>query len=145
VNESGLVSLFADPVRRIAAIRSLVGGVTATELRHVVPTEDAIQALIEGLSDSNPQIRWWCVQLLDHLPDERALDALVPILDDPVPRVRRNAAHALGCIACKPTWSGELPAEALVRLQARAASDPNQKVRAEASFALDRLRSISDE
>lgn len=143
MNESALVSLFADPDRRLAAIRSLVGGLTATELRHALPTEDATHALIEGLSDSNPQIRWWCVQLLDHLPDDRTLEALVPVLDDPVPRVRRNAAHALGCIACKPTWSGEVPDVALVKLQALAESDPNQKVRAEARLALTCRRSTS--
>ena len=34
--------------------------------------------------------------------------AIVPVLDDPVPRVRRNAADALGCVACKPTWNGRL-------------------------------------
>jgi vesicle coat complex subunit len=136
VNESALVALFADPACRFGAIRSLVGGLTATELRHARPTEAAIQALIEGLSDPNPQIRWWCVQLLDHLPDDRSVEALVPVLDDPVPRVRRNAAHALGCIACKPNWSGELPNTALAKLHALAERDPNPKVRAEATLAL---------
>jgi HEAT repeat protein len=144
VNESALVALFADPDRRFGAIRSLVGGLTATELRHALPSEHAILALIEGLSDPNPRIRWWCVQLLDHLPDDRAVEALVPILDDPVPRVRRNAAHALGCIACKPTWSGELPDIALSRLRALAEGDPNEKVRAEASLALRCRRSTSE-
>jgi HEAT repeat protein len=136
VKESALVALFADPDRRFGAIRSLIGGFTATELRRACPTEAAVDALIEGLSESNPQIRWWCVQLLDHLPDNRAIEALVPVLDDPVPRVRRNAAHALGCIACKPAWSGELPNIAIGKLQALAASDTNQKVRAEANRAL---------
>jgi HEAT repeat protein len=136
VKESALVALFGDPDRRFGAIRSLIGGLTATELRHTCPTEGAVDALLEGLSDSSPQIRWWCVQLLDHLPDNRAIEALVPVLDDPVPRVRRNAAHALGCVACKPAWSGELPNTAIGKLQALAESDPNQKVRAEAKRAL---------
>ena len=144
MNESALVALFADPDRRLAAIRSLVGGLTATELRRVSPTEAAIQALIDGLSDPNPQIRWWCVQLLDHLPDDRAIEALVPVLDDAVPRVRRNAAHALGCIACKPSWRGELPNRALARLHSMADTDPNQKVRAEADRAFKCLRTISN-
>ena len=139
------VALFADSNRRPGAIRALVGGLTATELRRARPTEAAVAALIGGLSDRNPRIRWWCVQLLDHLPDNRAIDALVPVLDDPVPRVRRNAAHALGCIACKPVWSGELPSTAIAWLEALAESDPNQKVRAEARLALQCSRRTPDE
>ena len=143
MNESALVARFANPARRLGAIRSLVGGVTATELRDACPSEPARQALRDGLSDTNPQIRWWCVQLLDHLPDDRTIDALVPVLDDPVPRVRRNAAHALGCNACKPNWSGELAEIALARLQALADNDPNRKVRAEAILALRRRDAVS--
>jgi HEAT repeat protein len=80
-------------------------------------------------------IRWWCIQLLDHVPDRRAITAITAIagmLDDPVPRVRRNAAHALGCVACKPEWSGGLPAEIVSKLGSIAKDDPNHKVRAEA-------------
>ncbi len=91
---------------------------------------------MEGLQDENPRTRWWCVQILDHVPEPRVIDAIATVLDDPVARVRRNAAHALGCVACKPAWAGGLPDEAVRKLKALAASDPSPKVRAEAATAL---------
>jgi HEAT repeat protein len=117
-------------------MRSLVGGVTATELRDVRLTPEAFGALIEGLDDPNPKVRWWCIQLLDHVGDERVLEPLERALSDPVPRVRRNAAHALGCLACKPNMTEPLPATALDTLERLAARDSNPKVRAEAAHAL---------
>jgi HEAT repeat protein len=131
-----LVQRFASKVERTEAIRALVGGVTATELRSVTLTDAAYDALLDGLTDPKPQIRWWCVQLLDHLPDDRAVGALAGMLDDPVPRVRRNAAHALGCVACKPAWTGALPAGTADKLVDLAAHDPSAKVRREARLTL---------
>jgi HEAT repeat protein len=136
MRENDLVRLLAVPAQRVTAIRELVGGVGATELRRAQPSREAMQALIDGLRDPSPQVRWWCIQLIDHLPDDRALDALVPVLDDPVPRVRRNAAHALGCVACKPTWDGQLAASVIDKLTEMAAHDANAKVREEASRSL---------
>ena len=136
MREDDLVQLLRSRDQRVAAIRELVGGITATELRQIAPSSAAIQALIEGLRDRSPQVRWWCVQLLDHLPDGRAIDALVSVLDDPVARVRRNAAHALGCLACKPTSPGTLPPAVINRLAEAAANDHNPKVRAEARRSL---------
>ena len=62
--------------------------------------------------------------------------AISPLLDDPVPRVRRNAAHALGCVACKPEWNGTLDAETVAKLEHLAASDENARVRRDARFTL---------
>jgi HEAT repeat protein len=134
--ERELVQLLARKSERMQAFRALAGGVTATELRQVKLTDDAFDAVREGLTDPDPQVRWWCIQLLDHVPDERAVVALADVLDDPVPRVRRNAAHALGCIACKPTWDGQLSSDVLHRLTNTADNDPNGKVRTEARTAL---------
>jgi hypothetical protein len=39
-------------------MRELVGGVTATELRTVALSDAAFQALVDGLKDPNPRIRW---------------------------------------------------------------------------------------
>jgi len=122
--------------RRNEAIRALVGGLGARELRAVVVEPEVFDAIVDGLRDENPKIRWWCLQLLDHLDDERAIDAIATCLDDPVPRVRRNAAHALGCFACKPSWDGALSPAIHVRLARLAESDPNAKVRAEAGRSL---------
>ena len=130
------MQLLGVPTQRVTAIRELVGCVGATELRRASPSRQTMQALIDGLRDQSPQVRWWCVQLIDHLPDDRALDALVPVLDDPVPRVRRNAAHALGCVACKPTWDGRLAAPVIEKLTEMSTSDANEKVRQEALRSL---------
>jgi HEAT repeat protein len=131
-----LVKLLALREGRLDVIRRLVGGVTATELRQVRVAQSVLRALAEGVRDPDPRVRWWCVQLLDHVDDQRALIALTDALDDPVPRVRRSAAHAVGCVACKPGWDGTLPDVAARRLLRLAGSDPNAKVRAEAQRTL---------
>ena len=131
-----LVKLLALREGRPGTIRRLVGGVTATELRKVRVARPVLRALAEGVHDPDPRVRWWCVQLLDHISDQQALIALTDALDDPVPRVRRNAAHALGCVACKTAWDGTLPDVAAGRLLRLAESDPNAKVRAEAQRTL---------
>jgi HEAT repeat protein len=137
--EQELVQEFGRRGREVEALRGLAGGVSATHLRVAELTEATFDAVVEGLTDANPRIRWWCVQVLDHVPDPRAVDAIAHLLDDHVPRVRRNAAHALGCVACKPEWSGSLPAEVMQKLASLAADDPNAKVRAEASSSLSCL------
>ena len=134
----GLVKQLARREGRLDVIRCLVGGVTATELRQVRVDQLALDALTEGVRDRDPRVRWWCVQLLDHLDGPQALAALTAALDDPVPRVRRNAAHALGCVACKPSWDGSLPGGAAAKLRQLAAADPNPKVRAAAQRTLGR-------
>jgi hypothetical protein len=135
-SEEELVQLLADKSVRLEATRLLLGGVTASELRSVRPTEAAFQALLCGLLSDDDQVRWWSVQLLDHCADPRSVTAIAPLLDDHVPRIRRIAAHALGCVICKPEWSGELPVGTIERLTDMAESDPNQKVRTEATLSL---------
>jgi HEAT repeat protein len=134
--DQDLVQLFGERGREMDALRGLAGGVTATYLRTAVLNESAFSAVVEGLNDPNPRVRWWCVQTLDHVPDPRAVAAVAELLDDPVARVRRNAAHALGCIACKPEWNGVLPTTTTAKLLQLAATDVSMKVRAEASHAL---------
>lgn len=130
------VELLGSPAQRIDAMSTLAGGVTATELRRAQPSEEAVVALLAGTRHEHPQVRWWSVQLLDHLPDPRAIAAFAERLDDPVPRVRRNAAHALGCAACKPGWDQQLDEATTAKLAELAVKDPNLKVREEARHAL---------
>jgi hypothetical protein len=54
-----LVNLLWDKTQRNDVIRALVGGLTATELRHVTVNPEAKAALIRGLKLSNSKIRWW--------------------------------------------------------------------------------------
>src|SRR5262249_9123316 len=133
-----LVQQLAQRPGRLDTIRRLAGGVTATELRRARVDQATLDALAAGVRDPDSRVRWWCVQLLDHLADPHALTALTAALNDPVPRVRRNACHALGCLACNPSWDGILPAGAAGKIRQLAATDPNPKVRAEADRALRR-------
>ena len=134
--EALLVEDFGKRGWEVAALQGLTGGVSATHLRSAKLTDAAFTAVTAGLTNVNPRVRWWCIQVLDHIPDARAINAIAALLNDPVPRVRRNAAHSLGCIACKPNWNGELSIEVLAKLQHLSLADPSPKVRAEASAAL---------
>jgi HEAT repeat protein len=136
MREWQLIQLFGSRHTELGALQTLMGGVTMTHLRAVRPTKKVFEALIEGLRDPNPRVRWWCVQILDHSPDPQAIAAIAPMLDDPVPRVRQNAAHALGCLTCKPALSRELPTSSLHKLKRVAIEDPHAKVRRQASWAL---------
>jgi HEAT repeat protein len=137
-SDDELVARFATRGREIEALRALTGGITATHMRRTPITEEALAALVRGLNHPSPRVRWWCVQVLDHATDPRAVTAISALLEDDVPRVRRAAAHALGCISCKPEWDGALPAGITAKLADIAVADPNQKVRREATFALSR-------
>jgi HEAT repeat protein len=134
--EQELVKHFGFRGREIGALQALTGGITATHARNTPLTEAAFTALVEGLSDPHPPVRWWCVQILDHATDVRAVSAIAALLDDPVPRVRRVAAHALGCVTCKPEWDGALPPDIEEKLTNLAMRDPNMKVRRHAAWAL---------
>lgn len=134
--EQELVELFADRRRELDALRGLCGGVTATRLRQLQLSAPAYRAITTGVSHRNPRVRWWCLQVLDHVGESRAVAVVAGALTDPVPRVRRNAAHALGCLACKPADSAPLPDTIVDSLSEVATSDPNPKVRAEAVRAL---------
>jgi HEAT repeat protein len=134
---AALVKQFADKNARLLAMQTLTGtSLSATALREVHLPWEAKQALLDGLQDSNPAVRYNCIALLDHLPDDDVLSALGPMLDDPVPRVRRIAVHALGCLACKPDANATLPPALVERIACLSQGDPNLKVRAEASNTL---------
>lgn len=129
-----LVEAFADGARRNAAIVELVGAINARDLRRVALRPEARTALIAGLDHPNAKVRWWCLQLLDHLADASLLAPIAAKLADPVAKVRRHAAHAIGCAVCKPDREPLAADDALA-----AATDPDATVRAEASEALARL------
>lgn len=98
-----LVDLLADKRQRNAVIVALVGGITATELRRVKVSDKAKQALIAGLKHPNSKVRWWCIQLMDHIADESYLAPLLEAAQtDPTPKNRRHAIHAMTCEICKP-------------------------------------------
>jgi hypothetical protein len=94
----------------------------------VVPSD-----LVLALQHPNPRVRFDCLALLDHLADESCFDAMIEATRDPVPRVRRMAAHALGCVRCK---GSSVPSDIAHVLIALALSDPSWRVRCESSLSL---------
>ena len=80
--EQELVQLFGVKGREVDALRGLAGGVTATHLRTATLTNESFVAVSEGASDPNARIRWWCIQVLDHVPDTRALSVIAAALND---------------------------------------------------------------
>ena len=139
---SELVDAFAYSDRRIAAIIELVGAINSNDLRRVRVNPEAKAALIAGLEHPNAKVRWWCLQLMDHLADESYLEPILSKLSDPVAKVRRHAIHALSCGACKPNRQS-LAVEIEVALRGVLASDSDEKVREEARQALAALGSSS--
>lgn len=100
---SQLVDLLADKTQRNAVIVALVGGLTSTELRRAKVSPEAKQTLLDGLKHRNSKVRWWCIQLMDHLADESYVPLLMEAAyTDPTPKNRRHAIHAVTCEICKP-------------------------------------------
>lgn len=124
-----LVDLFADKTIRNRAVVALLGGITATELRRVKVTPEAKAALIEGLKHPNSKVRWWCIQLMDHVADESYLQPLLEAAQtDPTPKNRRHAIHALTCTVCKPNRSA-LDIDIRAELAEIAMADSDESVR----------------
>ncbi len=134
-----LVDLFADKRQRNAAIVALIGGITATELRRITVREPARRALIAGLKHANSKVRWWCIQLMDHVADE---SYLLPLLEaahtDPTPKNRRHAIHALTCEICKPDRCA-LDIDIRAELEQIARNDSDESVRLMALQELSEL------
>ena len=130
-----LVAAFADARRRNGAIVALVGAINARDLRTTTVSPEAKAALITGLEHPNAKVRWWCLQLVDHLADESYVAPILSKLSDPVAKVRRHAIHALSCAACKRDRR-HLEAQIEEALQRVVETDPDEKVRAEARAAL---------
>ena len=141
---SELVDAFAHSDRRIAAIIELVGAINSRDLRRARVSPEAKAALIAGLEHPNTKVRWWCLQLMDHLADESYLEPILTKLSDPVAKVRRHAIHTLSCGACKPNRQ-VLAVEIEVALRGVLARDSDERVREEARQALAALRSSSSE
>jgi hypothetical protein len=59
--------------------------------------------ILPALRHPNPRVRFECLGMLDHLADDNSLAAMIAATRDSVPRVRRMAVHALGCLRCKPS------------------------------------------
>ena len=140
LSPSQLVDLFADKTRRNAAIVALIGGITSTELRRVKVSPEAKQALIAGLKHSNSKVRWWCIQLMDHIADESYVPSLLETAHtDPTPKNRRHAIHALVCEVCKPNRQ-PLNVDVRSELAAIARLDSDLTVREMAQLELAEMR-----
>ncbi len=133
-----LIDAFADTRRRNQAIVDLVGAINANDLRRVRVKPEARAALISGLDHPNAKVRWWCLQLMDHLADESYLEPMLAKLSDPVAKVRRHAIHALSCGVCKPNRQ-PLAVRIEAALLRSLESDTDRRVRQESREGLQRL------
>ena len=134
-----LVDQLAFAANRNQAILELVGAINASDLRKVEVDPSAKAALIAGLEHPNAKVRWWCLQLMDHLADESYLAPVLSKLGDPVAKVRRHAIHALTCAMCKPSRS-TLAIDINETLREVNENDTDEKVREEARQGLLRLK-----
>ena len=135
---SELIEAFADAKRRNPAIIALVGAINASDLRRVQVSPEAKAALVAGLDHPNAKVRWWCLQLMDHLADESYLEPILSKLSDPVAKVRRHAVHTLSCAVCKPNRQA-LAIDIEGALRRTLETDPDVRVREEARRGLERL------
>lgn len=131
-----LVSQLAYSEERNAAIVSLVGAINANDLRKVILDPRAKEALIAGLDNSNAKVRWWCLQLMDHLADESFAPDIMRMLKDSVGKVRLHALHALTCDGCKQDKCA-LDIDLTKVLNELAENDPDARVREEAAKHLE--------
>ncbi|MCX6043972.1 MAG: HEAT repeat domain-containing protein [Chloroflexi bacterium] len=131
-----LVSLLGFKAHYINALRTLVGGAFGREFPQLVLTDTVFQALVRGLEHKNPNVRFQCVQLMDHLGDDRIIEPVRQMLHDWAPRVRKQALHALTCEQCKSVPLCPLPGPVVEDFIDLAMHDPNLNVRIAAVGAL---------
>lgn len=103
------------------------------EARLAAAGAEGLAAVIGGLAHAEAPIRRACARFMDHHGSDEAVPALARALRDPVPRVRREAVHSLGCQRCKAT---PLTGDLLPLLIDRLDNDDNARVRREAIYAV---------
>lgn len=96
-------------------------------------TEQLLETVIRGFDHENPDVRKWCVALLDHHATADCLEPLIETLEDPKTAVRRHAVHSIGCQSCK---EDPLDVDVVGLLVERAASDASIRVRRSAVHML---------
>lgn len=94
-----------------------------------------VAALVAGLADPRPRVRFECAHALDQFGDAACRPALIALMDDPVPKVRWMAMHALTCHGC---GEGAVAADPALeaRMARHALEDPSIQVRRHAAVAL---------
>lgn len=65
------------------------------------PRADLLDAVLAGFDHTDPDVRKWCVALMDHHATARCIEPLRRSLHDPMTPVRRHAVHSVGCQSCK--------------------------------------------
>lgn len=96
-----LVDMLAYKRHTNPAIRALIGGLTGSEMREITLSQAALEALVWGLKHPNPRVRRGCLQLMDHVGDERCFPHILAMFNDSEPKVRALARHAMECEKCK--------------------------------------------
>lgn len=109
------------------------------ELDAALETADAerrdalLDAVLEGFDHPDPDVRKWCVALMDHHATPECVDPLVAALEDPIAAVRRHAVHSVGCQSCK---DDPLDLDVVVVLVEQVRTDDSVRVRRAAAHML---------
>ncbi len=77
--------------------------------------DDAVPAVMEGLSHPDWRVRRGCAIFADHHPDPALLQRLKLTLHDPKAKVRMWAVHSLSCEPCKPGGNPVDPVPAVIK------------------------------
>lgn len=96
-------------------------------------TERILDVVTDGFDHGDPDVRKWCVALMDHHATESCIDPLVEALEDPRAAVRRHAVHSVGCQSCK---EDPLDIDVVGLLRARVERDSSVRVRRAATHML---------
>jgi hypothetical protein len=124
----GLMKSMAVKKRQLEAARALMRAQAGAY-------EAFVQAILAGLADRRPRVRFECAHALDQFGDARCVAPLAALMDDKVPRVRWMAMHALSCHACGEDTVSPDPAIA-ARIARAAMEDASPRVRRNAAVAL---------
>lgn len=95
--------------------------------------QETLDIVVDGFDHDRPQVRKWCVALLDHHATSACLDPLAAMLEDPKAPVRRHAVHSVGCQSCKDE---PVDLDVVGLLIERVETDPSVRVRRVATHML---------
>jgi HEAT repeat protein len=94
-------------------------------------------ALLRGVSDPDPAIRFWACRLLDHHElDAEVANRMLAAMTDPNKKVRHAALHTLMCEACKPDDGTCAPIDVVGVAIGAMRADRSLRVRRAAAAAL---------
>ena len=132
-----------DPTPTSAEVAARVDGALrgpvakALKRKRPLPASSIEDIQLGAVHHPEPEMRRWCLFLLDHYANDESMSVFATALTDEVPIVRDVALHS---IACEPCKDGELcVADAVTPVVRLLAGDPEASLRIKAIGVLLRL------